>query len=256
MELRGDLHVHTCRSPDSDTTLEQALSAAKAADLDFLALTDHNLAPDPSLFPAGRRQGILVIPGVEYSTDRGHLLGLFLERPCPPAEEGRVTFSQAVAWIRQSGGLAVLAHPFQSTAQTVEERMAQLESLSPQLDGLEVCNRRATKKRRSANSLAEQAKARFLPQGSATAGSDAHSPQEIGTAVLTVTVEEPTPQALRQALTQGAPCSWKTAPCGNRLIAKSQRIMLRKTGASPKAYARWLAFWGLCLVRDLKQKRA
>ena len=161
MELRGDLHVHTCRSPDSDTTLEQALSAAKAAGLDFLALTDHNLPPDPSLFPAGRRQGILVIPGVEYSTDRGHLLGLFLERPCPPAEEGRVTFSQAVEWIRQSGGLAVLAHPFQSTAQTAEERMAQLESLAPQLDGLEVCNRRATKKRRSANSLAEQAKARI-----------------------------------------------------------------------------------------------
>ena len=74
--------------------------------------------------------------------------------------------------------------------------------------------------------------------------------------MLTVAVEEPTLQALRQALTQGAPCSWKTAPCGNRLIAKSQRIMLRKTGASPKAYARWLAFWGLCLVRDLKQKRA
>ena len=50
MELRGDLHVHTCRSPDSDTTLEQALSAAKSAGLDFLALTDHNLSPDPSLY--------------------------------------------------------------------------------------------------------------------------------------------------------------------------------------------------------------
>ena len=63
MELRGDLHVHTCRSPDSDTTLEQALSAAKAAGLDFVALTDHNLPPTPACFRRGGAREFWSSPG-------------------------------------------------------------------------------------------------------------------------------------------------------------------------------------------------
>ena len=45
MELRGDLHVHTGRSPDSRAELAALVAAANRAGLDFIALTDHDLPP-------------------------------------------------------------------------------------------------------------------------------------------------------------------------------------------------------------------
>lgn len=131
-----------------------------------------------------------------------------------------------------------------------------LREMAPRLDGIEVCNRRATKKRGSANRLAEQAAETLLPQGAVTAGSDAHLPQEVGTAWLTVRCEEKSLPALRRALAARAVTGWDTAPCGNALIAQSQKIKLQKAGASPYAWARWLAFWGLCQARDLRRKLA
>ena len=256
MELRGDLHVHTGRSPDSRAELSAILAAANRAGLDFIALTDHDLPPEEDIFAKPERDGVLLVPGIEYTTDKGHLLGLFLEQPCPPSPGRRLPFEEAVGHIRACGGLAVLAHPFQSTAQTIEERLAMLREMVPLLDGIEVCNRRATKKRASANRLAEQAAETLFPQGAVTAGSDAHLPQEVGTAWLTVRCEEKSLPALRRALAAQAVTGWDTAPCGNALIAQSQKIKLQKAGASPRAWARWLAFWGLCQARDLRTKLA
>lgn len=256
MELRGDLHIHTCRSPDSRAGLSAILAAAKQAGLDFIALTDHDLPPEEDIFAQPERDGVLLVPGTEYTTDKGHLLGLFLERPCPPSPGERLPFSQAVEQVKRCGGLAVLAHPFQSTAQTVAERLAMLREMAPLLDGIEVCNRRATKKRPNANCLAEEAARQLFPQGVYTAGSDAHFPREVGTAWLTVLCEEKSLPALRQALASRAVTGWGAAPCENRLIAQSQKIKLQKTGASPYAWARWLAFWGLCQARDLRTKIA
>src|SRR5690348_5528031 len=65
---RGDCHVHTRRSHAGELTPPQVAAAAREAGLDFIAITEHNLAdtyggwgPDP-----------LVIPGQEIVTGTGH----------------------------------------------------------------------------------------------------------------------------------------------------------------------------------------
>ena len=146
MLLKADLHVHTEHSPDSRTSLPDAITAAKRAGMDFLAVTDHDVPPVDEVFSQPEREGVLLIPGVEYSTDKGHLLGLFLTVPCPAHTGRRLPFSEAAALIHGCGGVAVLAHPFQSTAQTAEERFEMLREMEHELDGVEICNRRATKK--------------------------------------------------------------------------------------------------------------
>lgn len=255
MLLKADLHTHTERSPDSLTTLEQAVAAAKQAGLDFLAVTDHDVPPPGEVFSTPVRDGVTLIPGVEYSTDKGHLLGLFLERPCKSAGGKRLPFQEAAEEIHRCGGITILAHPFQSTVQTPEERFAMLREMEPFLDGIEVANRRAGKKRRNANELAAEAADRFLKPCVRTAGSDAHLPEETGTAFLTVEWAEKSARGLKEALLAGAPAAYECAPCRNRFIAESQKIKLKKTHAGPGKWARWYAFRILCAWRDAKRRK-
>ncbi len=255
MLCKADLHVHTLRSPDSRTELEEAVSAAKKAGLDFLAVNDHDISPLEEVFSSPEREGVLLVPGIEYSTDCGHLLGLFLERPCPPGpEKGRISFHEASENIRQSGGLCVIAHPFQSTAQSEEERFETLLSLFDEIDGVEVCNRRAGKKRKNANELAEKLLASLPGDHFATAGSDSHFPEEIGSAFLTIDCEEKSLPALKAALLAKKPVQYTTAPCCHRLIAQTKKVKLQKAGAGPKQWAIWCAFRILCALRDRKRK--
>ena len=246
MNYRLDLHVHTAASPDSRSSLEALTAAAKRRGIDAFAVCDHNRA----FYPSSTVDGVLLIPGVEYSTEHGHLLGLFLEAPChvPGEETGRVPFSEAVQAIHQSGGLCVVAHPFEHTNRTSEELAACLDAHRAVLDGIEGYNCRAVKKRRDANRLAQQAAKRLGLL--CTAGSDAHLPGELGRATVTVAAETLTLPALREALAQ--PVSFSCGKCRHLALAKSQFIRLRRTGAAPKAYLRWCAFAGLCVLRALK----
>ncbi len=66
-EVRGVYHVHTTRS-DGRATLGEVAAAAARDGLDFVVVTDHNVAP----LPAQRRQGVLLVYGDEESTPWGH----------------------------------------------------------------------------------------------------------------------------------------------------------------------------------------
>ena len=50
----------------------------------------------------------LLIPGIELSTDQGHLLGLFVTEQIEARELGA-----AIDAVHACGGLAVMAHPFE-----------------------------------------------------------------------------------------------------------------------------------------------
>ena len=66
---RVDLHLHTAASPDGRSSLEGIAKAAKAAGLDAIAVTDHDLCtPVPEVL-----EGVVLIPGCEVSTAAGHI---------------------------------------------------------------------------------------------------------------------------------------------------------------------------------------
>jgi predicted metal-dependent phosphoesterase TrpH len=107
---RADLHIHTTYS-DGMGTVTAMLEAARRADLDVVAITDHNSTAGVSeALDRGPDYGLEVVPGCEITTNRGHLLGLFIDRPVPAGRSLRET----VLRIADLGGLAVAAHPMAS----------------------------------------------------------------------------------------------------------------------------------------------
>jgi len=114
VKVRAWLHLHTVCSGDADLTYAQLVSAAKAAGVSALFLTEHREA----LSDAGIRESVahcrehsdadlVLIPGLEISSDeRYHVLGFGLEdavRKGPAAT--------MAGHMRDAGAFPVLAHP-------------------------------------------------------------------------------------------------------------------------------------------------
>jgi predicted metal-dependent phosphoesterase TrpH len=82
--MRADLHLHTTAS-DGKLTPRELVRQASELKLDVIAITDHDSVDgiQPALEEANNFPGIMVIPGVEISTDvpRGevHVLGYFID---------------------------------------------------------------------------------------------------------------------------------------------------------------------------------
>jgi hypothetical protein len=68
---RGDLHSHTVHSDGLNTVAELA-AYARGRGLDFLAITDHNTCSHHTDIALLRDPGILLVPGEEVTTYRGH----------------------------------------------------------------------------------------------------------------------------------------------------------------------------------------
>ncbi len=107
---RADLHIHTLAS-DGTSGIDEILAFVEAeADLDVIAITDHERIDAAVAARAiARDRGLRteVVVGEEVTTLGGHLLALFVERPVRPLRSLRST----IAAIHDQGGLAIPAHP-------------------------------------------------------------------------------------------------------------------------------------------------
>lgn len=237
MKLTLDLHLHSAASFDGRMGVEEIAALARARGLDGVAICDHDVVyTGPTLV-----DGVLLIPGGEFSTEHGHLLGLFLDRSMV-----HTTWGETTRAIHGQGGMAVLAHPFQKPRPA-----ADLLPLVGDLDGIEVWNSRANRKNPQANA---QAAAFARETGLApTAGSDAHLPQEVGGGTLTLEVEERSLEAVRAAILAG-----QGQPAGREgpslCVARSQYTKLKKTRAPSWRYLKWAAFAARCAWEDRGRK--
>lgn len=184
-----DLHCHTEYSFDSRAPLDRVLRAARRRGLDALAITDHDTI-DGAL--EARSRGVLpVIVGEEVSTDAGDIIGLFLKERVAPGPA-----LQAIAHIRDQGGIVILPHPFSKT-QGVEERVAR------QLHGCETFNSRYARIEEVRDGRGEERIEQFAQEYKLgrVASSDAHVPRDVGrgrTQVDASTLDE-----AREALREG-----------------------------------------------------
>ena len=102
----GIVHVHTPAS-DGGGDAGEVIAAARAAGLDFVAISDHN---NLDLKPLEGWHGeLLVLVGTEISTQQGHVLGLGLERD--PAFRFSGDATDALDDVRLLGGRSFAAHP-------------------------------------------------------------------------------------------------------------------------------------------------
>jgi hypothetical protein len=90
----------------------QLVEAAKAAQLDLIAVTDHDTMESvKETRSRGEEAGVIVIAGQEVTTRapaQTHMLGWFLEKPIKRG----MSIEDTVDAIHAQGGLAIVPHPF------------------------------------------------------------------------------------------------------------------------------------------------
>lgn len=185
-----DLHVHTRYSYDVFTPLQAVVWACRRREIDCLAVTDHNE------IEGGLRLREMapfeVVVGEEVRTTEGEIIGLFLEERIPPGLSPEETIDE----IRRQGGVVYLPHPFGGKHRRSGFIRRRLEELVARVDVVEGFN--ARNRDPACDRLAlDFARAHNLPVG---AGSDAHTPFELGNAYVEM---EPfrTPQQFLSHLT-------------------------------------------------------
>ncbi len=112
--LRGELHLHTWHS-DGVAPLAELIREAERARLDFIALTDHNTTSGHGEIPRGGRdesRGLIVIPGMEFTTFFGHAVALGINDYIDWRIEAPDGFDAKIGAVHERGGLFQVAHPF------------------------------------------------------------------------------------------------------------------------------------------------
>lgn len=164
--LFADFHIHTIYSADSviqPKTLVDMLVAHSF--IKVAAVTDHDSVRGckATVELASAYPDILVIPGVEISTEQGDVvvLGTYELPPKPWTPEVVADFAKSV------GGASIVAHPFRTYGMGERAR-------NYKMDAIEILNGGSSQ---DANNEAKKlAKSLGLP---GTAGSDAHQISEL-----------------------------------------------------------------------------
>ena len=209
LNLKIDLHVHTCYSSDAVTTPKEVIVYSKKRGLDGVAITDHDtLAGALKL----QNSGFIVISGIEITTLSGHLLALNVNTPIPR----KLDINETIQRIHEAGGIAVAPHP------TLVYKSAPSRQTAS-YDAIEVMNSAAIPFRLFTYLNQKLATRLSLPQ---TAGSDSHYGPEIG-AAYTVIEADPDADEIVQAIRKGA-----TIPVGEsmpwRVRLKGEALSLKR----------------------------
>lgn len=173
--IRVDCHLHTALSGDAVTTIDELAERVEQERLDVVFITDHNVTA-AAVAAAERGIGARVIVGEEIRTQDGDVIGLFLTDRVPYV----LPLAEAIAKIRERGGLVYLPHPFDPGRSTLKPSISERLCADGVADIVEVFN--AKIEDQELNRQAALLAGRYdLPGG---AGSDAHDPEGIGAAHL------------------------------------------------------------------------
>lgn len=196
--MKFDLHVHSEHSRDSESSHENILEIARKKGLDGFAICDHDtveggLACAKKALELGLE--ITVIPGVEVSSSKGHILVLGVGENIEPLLSPEETICKA----RKLGGTVIIPHPFKRSSHGI----GSFEGLD--IDAVEVFNSRCLFNGANRKALAE-AKRLGIP---GVAGSDSHIPEMVGQAYTEIDTSENTVEAVLRAIREG-----KVSPAG------------------------------------------
>ena len=170
--LKADLHIHTEYSMDCTMPLDRIIKRCLETGINCIAVADHATAEG-----ALKMQSIAPFPVIvaeEILTPHGEIMGMFLNESIPSGLSAEETISR----IKAQGALVCIPHPFDTFRQAAIGNS--LEELVEQIDIIEVFNARALLHRDSTKALTFAQKYGI----SESAGSDAHTPNEIGSAYV------------------------------------------------------------------------
>lgn len=177
MEL--DLHIHSKYSYDSLSTPTRILKIAEKKGLNGISITDHNSLKGSIEAKKIVSDDFAFIPGSEISTEKGHVIALFVNEEI----KSRI-FHEVIDEIKDQGAVSVLAHPFKTKSTIKYEDIKGI-------DAIEAFNARANI---PVNAMCNQKALELATQHNmpVTAGSDAHFCCEIGKGRISLNIEHTT----------------------------------------------------------------
>lgn len=219
--FKYDFHIHSRYSRDSETPLKEILRAAKNKGLNGIAICDHDevkgglkaleiVRDNPKKYG-----GMLIIPGTEVSTSKGHVLVLGITEKIPSFMSPEETTDLA----RDLNALSIIAHPYRKAAHGI----GYLEGTGA--DAAETFNSKCITN--GANKKAAREAGRLgMPQ---TGGSDAHIAELVGQGYTLVETDENRQDTVFDAILRG-----KTIPCGEKtpkaiVISQAKKNVVRRT---------------------------
>ena len=108
MTMRLLYHVHTFSSYDSIMRIEDIISHCKKNNITHLAITDHDCIERLEEYKLlCSQQGITLVPGIEYSSKAGDIIGLFVRSKIDTKSPNRI-----LDHIKEEEGIAILPHPY------------------------------------------------------------------------------------------------------------------------------------------------
>lgn len=168
-----DLHIHSIYSFDSTLKPERIIKIAKKKGLSGIAITDHNTMIGAIKTMSLADDDFKVILGSEISTDKGDVIGLFLNENIKSRR-----FIDVIDTIKDQGGISILPHPYKN-------KLGDPTELVKYVDMVEVMNARISKiLNDKANILSRKFGKRIA------GGSDAHISYELGRVQSILTDEQ------------------------------------------------------------------
>jgi len=171
--LKADFHIHTEYSMDCDMSLDLVIERCLEKGLNCIAIADHGTT-DGALKMQSQAP-FKVIVAEEILTPNGEIMGMFLRETIPSGQSVEKTISE----IRSQDGLVCIPHPFDNLRPSALGGKI-VSDIAEYIDIIEVFNARAILKRHTTQAKTF-ARKHIIP---GSAGSDAHTPQEIGNAYV------------------------------------------------------------------------
>jgi hypothetical protein len=173
-----DPHIHSTYSSDSSASPRDIVKKARAIGLDAIAVADHNTIKGSlaTIMAARDHDDLVVIPAMEISSNKGHIVALGIKEDINPG----LSPEETVENVRALGGIAVAAHPFVRYREGLCDNVKNLD-----IDAIEILNSRYIfgYSNWKAKNLAEK---RNIPE---IGSSDAHFLEAIGSCVTELDAE-------------------------------------------------------------------
>ena len=172
-----DLHAHTICS-DGLMTVRELLLTAKKRGLSGVAITDHDTTRCvKKALNLAKEIGVIVVPGVEVSTREAHLLLYGIVEELPEKYRLKPSILEVLDYARGNNYFSSIAHPFGRIFKPYP--VVYLREALIKADGVEVINGR-TPLKNNEKAIRLALEHNKIP----TAGSDAHIPEEVGSAKI------------------------------------------------------------------------
>ncbi len=166
--LKIDLHVHSQYSEDGAGSPKDIIKILQKKGLNGIAITDHNTLEGSIIAQKIAPKDFVVIPGVEISTQDGHIIALDISEPVKRSQ----SIEETVERIIDLGGTPIVPHLYRNMSGIKKEN---LEKIKDKISAIEVFNACSVPQ----TNLKTAKLAKKLNIGG-TGGSDSHEPEFAG----------------------------------------------------------------------------